>query len=52
MKEGNNPRLVWDGTTKKAVKGEMMIDITPITDEAPITFGSTNVDHLIQLYNL
>ena len=52
MKEGKNPRLVWDGTAKRDAKDEMMNDITPISSEAPITFGSTKMDHMIRLYNL
>ena len=30
----------------------MMIDITPTHKEAPITFGSTKIDHMVRLYNL
>ena len=29
-----------------------MNDITPIHKEAPITFGSTKIDHMVRLYNL
>ena len=52
MKEGKNPRLFWDGTTKRASKDEMMNDITPISNEAPITFGLIKMDHMVRLYNL
>ena len=47
-----NPRLVWDGTAKRAAKDEMMNDITPISGKTPITFSSTKMDHMVRLYKL
>ena len=52
IKQGKYPRLVWDGTTKRQPSDIMMNDITPINKEAPITFGSMKIDHIVRLYNL
>ena len=52
IKEVKNPWLVWDRTTKRRASDVMMNDITPTHKEAPITFGSMKIDHMVRLYNL
>jgi len=51
MKEGKDPRLAWDGSTKKLPSDITMNDVTPIHDEPVITFGSTKLSFLTDIYN-
>ena len=51
IKTGKNPRLVWDGSTKRAFDDIVMNDLTPTDDEAPITFGNTKKDVMSYIYN-
>jgi len=39
VKEGKNPQVVWDGSTKQTAMNTIMNEITPADNEANITFG-------------
>ena len=52
LKEGKDPRVVWDGTTKSAPHFVVMNDITTVDDEAPITFGEVKMAFYVYIYNL
>lgn len=52
VKEGKNPRVVWDGSTKQAPLDVVMNEVTPTMHEAEITFGDTKKKFLTDLYNL
>lgn len=41
FKEGSDPRLVWDGTTKHDKDDVVSNDYVSTEDEPPITFGRT-----------
>ena len=51
FKEGSDPRLVWDGTTKHDKDDVVSNDYVPTEDEPPITFGRTLRDFSTHLYN-
>ena len=44
IKEGKDPRLVWDGTTKQELDDKVMNDSVPLDGEPAITFGRTLKD--------
>ena len=46
IKPGHDPRLVWDGTTKREETDIVMNDYIPLDDESPITFGRTLGDFI------
>ena len=52
LKEGKNPRVVWDGSTKRTPVDVVLNEITSTDDEAPITFGDTKMQFYFDLYNL
>ena len=52
VKEGKNPRVVWDGSTKHSPLDVVMNEVTPTTYEAEVTLGDTKKRFLIDLYNL
>jgi hypothetical protein len=52
VKEGKNPRVVWDGSTKRSPLDVVMNEVTPATYEAEVTFGDTKRKFLTDLYNL
>ncbi len=47
LKEGKNPHLCYNASTTKKPTDIVMNQITPVAQEAPITFGRVK----IQLYN-
>ena len=51
FKDGSDPRLVWDGTTKQDKDDVVSNDYVPTDDEPPITFGRTLRDFSTHLYN-
>ena len=51
FKEGNNPRLVWDGTTKLDKDDVVTNDYVPTVNEPPIAFGQTLRNFFTHLYN-
>jgi hypothetical protein len=52
MKLGKNDRLVWDGTTILLALDIVMNQVTPVTREAPITFGHVKIQLYIDNYNM
>ncbi len=52
LKEGKNPRVVWDGSTKRTPTDVVLNELTSITDEAAITFGGTKMRFYTDVYNL
>jgi hypothetical protein len=51
MKLGKNNRLVWDGTTILLALDIVMNQVTPVTREAPVTFGHVKIQLYINIYN-
>ena len=51
FKEGSNPRLVWDATTKLEPDDVVTNDYVRLDGEPPITFGRTLRDFATHLYN-
>ena len=52
IKDGKDPRLVWDGSTKQTVDDTVLNEVTPVEYEAEITFGDTKKRFYSDLYNL
>ena len=52
IKPGKNPRIVWDGSTKRTPMDVVMNDITSTDDEAEVTFGMVKTLFYVYLYNL
>ena len=52
LKEGKNPRVVWDGSTKRLPTDVVLNEHTSIQDEAAITFGDTKMLFYTDIYNL
>jgi hypothetical protein len=51
MKLGKNDCLVWDGTTILLALDIVMNQVTPVTREAPVTFGHIKIQLYINIYN-
>ncbi len=51
IKVGKNDRLCWDGSTTIKPTDIVMSQVTPITREAPITFGHVKIHLYIDIYN-
>ncbi len=51
MKLGKNDHLVWDGTTILLDLDIVMNQVTPVTREAPVTFGHIKIQLYINIYN-
>jgi hypothetical protein len=51
IKAGKNDRLCWDGSTTIKPTDIVMNQVTPITCEAPITFGNVKIQLYIDIYN-
>ncbi len=52
IKAGKSECLCWDGsTTIKPIADIVMNQVTPITREAPITFGHVKMQMYIDIYN-
>ena len=52
MKEGKEPRVVWDGSTLLSPEDLVMNDVTSTDYEADITFGTVEQDFYRWIYNL
>ncbi len=52
MKLGENNCLVWDGTTILLALDIVMNQVTPVTREAPVTFGHIKIQLYIDIYNM
>jgi hypothetical protein len=52
MKLGKNNHLVWDGTTIPLALDIVMNQVTPVTCEAPVTFGQVKNQLYINIYNM
>ena len=52
IKKGKNDRLVWDGSTTMKPTDIVMNQITPMINEAPITFGHVKMQMYIDIYNI
>jgi hypothetical protein len=52
LKEGKNPRVVWDGSTKRMPMDTVLNEITSVADEAEITFGDTKMLFYTDIYNI
>jgi hypothetical protein len=51
IKMGKSDRLCWDGSTTIKPTDIVMNQVTPITREAPITFGHVKMQLYIDIYN-
>ena len=51
-KPGKNDCLVWDGTTTLLPLDIVINQVTPVTCEAPITFGHVKIQLYIDIYNI
>jgi hypothetical protein len=51
IKAGKSDRLCWDGSTTIKHTDIVMSQVTPITHEAPITFGHVKMQLYIDIYN-
>jgi hypothetical protein len=52
MKPGKNNCILWDGTTILLALDIMMNQVTPVTREAPITFGHVKIELYTNIYNM
>ena len=52
IKDGKEPRLVWDGTKRHAWWSTPMNDLTSGENEPRISFGKVKFQHLIRIWNL
>jgi hypothetical protein len=51
MKLGKNDCIVWDGTTILLALNILINQVTPVTFEAPVTFGHVKIQLYINIYN-
>jgi hypothetical protein len=51
MKLGKKNCLVWDGTTILLAPDIVMNQVTPVTREAPVTFGNVKIQLYIDIYS-
>ena len=51
IKEGENPRLCYNASITKKPTDIIMNQITPVAQEAPITFGRVKIQLYIDIYN-
>jgi hypothetical protein len=52
LKLGKNPRLCYDALTTKKLTDIIMNQITPVAQEAPITFGRVKIQLYIGIHNI
>jgi hypothetical protein len=52
MKLGKNNCLIWDGATILLTLDIMMNQVTPVTREAPVTFGHVKIQLYFNIYNM
>ena len=51
IKPGKNNRLAFDASTTRLPTDIVLNQVTPMANKAPITFGSTKMQFLIDIYN-
>jgi hypothetical protein len=51
IKDGNNDRIFWDGSTVTLPTDTVMNQVTPVAKEAPVTFGHVKRQIYIDVYN-
>jgi hypothetical protein len=51
IKDGKNDRIVWDGSTVTQSTDIVMNQVTPVAQEAPVTFGHVKSQIYIDIYN-
>ena len=51
IKQGKNNRLAFDASTTRLPTNIVLNQVTPMANEAPITFGATKMQFLIDIYN-
>ncbi len=51
IKDGKNNRIVWDGLTVTQPTDIVMNQVTPVAQEAPVTFGHVKIQIYTDIYN-
>jgi hypothetical protein len=51
IKDGKNNGIVWDGSTVTRPTDVVMNQVTPVTQEAPVTFGHVKRQIYMDTYN-
>ena len=51
IKPGNSDHLCYDASTTRLPTGIVMNQVTPVDNEAPITFGTAKLQFLTDVYN-
>jgi hypothetical protein len=51
IKDGKNDRIVWDGSTVTQPTDIVMNQVTPVAQEAPVTFGHVKSQIYTDIYN-
>ncbi len=51
IKDGKNNRIVWDGSTVTQLTDIVMNQVTPVAQEAPMTFGHVKSQIYTDIYN-
>ncbi len=51
IKDGKNNRIVWDGSTVTQPTDIVMNQVTPVAQEAPVTFGDVKSQIYMDIYN-
>ncbi len=52
IKDGKNNRIVWDGSTVTQPTDIVMNQVTPVAQEAPVTFGHVKSQIYMDIYNM
>ncbi len=52
IKDGKNNRIVWDGSTVTRPTDVVMNQVTPVAQEAPVTFGHVKSQIYMDIYNM
>ncbi len=52
IKDGKNNRIVWDGSPVTWLKDIVMNQVTPVAQEAPVTFGHVKSQIYMVIYNM
>ena len=51
QRPNSNPRMIWDGSTKRLVTDEVLNEITPTDFEAIVSFGLVKMKLYVAIYN-
>jgi hypothetical protein len=51
IKDGKNNRIIWDGSTVTQPTDIVMNQVTPVAQEAPVTFGHVKSQINKDIYN-